>query len=71
MQNVLTYDLMLEPAGILRAEDTHTELKRDLEPGETISVHGRRWLVTDVMTSRARGSNRRAIAREVIDESDL
>ena len=70
MQNVLTYDLMLEPAGIL-APRTRTELKRDLEPGETISVHGRRWLVTDVMTSRARGSNRRAIAREVIDESDL
>jgi hypothetical protein len=71
MQNVLTYDLMLEPAGILRSEDIRTELERDLEPGETIALRGRRWLVTDVMRSRVRGSDRRAIAREVVDESDL
>ncbi|HEY7004812.1 MAG TPA: hypothetical protein VH281_11050 [Gaiellaceae bacterium] len=71
MHSVLTYDLMLEPAGILRSEDVRTEFERELEPGETIALHGRRWLVTDVQSSPGGEFDRRAVAREVADEDDL
>jgi hypothetical protein len=67
----LTYDLILETQGILRSEDRRVTFDRDLELGEVISVHGRRWLVTRVAASLSLGLDRRAIARELVDESPL
>jgi hypothetical protein len=68
MANALTYDLMLETAGILRSEEIQTELNRELEAGETITLLGRRWLVTDVAMGLGGRPDRRAIAREIVDE---
>jgi hypothetical protein len=66
MSNALTYDLMLETRGILRSPDVRVRLDRDLELGETIDFHGRRWLVTQVTpTKQGADIDRRAIAQEV------
>jgi hypothetical protein len=66
MSNALTYDLMLETRGILRSPDVRVRLDRDLELGETIDFHGRRWLVTQVnSTKQGADVDRRAIAREL------
>jgi hypothetical protein len=66
MSNALMYDLMLETAGILRSSDVRLRVDRDLEPGETIGFHGRRWLVTQVSpTKQGADVDRRAIAQEL------
>ena len=66
MDNPLTYDLLLETAGILRSQDLRLSLDRDLVAGETISFHGRKWLVTDVEPAKPHAEiDRRAIAREL------
>ena len=66
MSNALIYDLMLETTGILRSPDIRLCIDRDLEPGETIGFHGRRWLVTQVTpTKQGADIDRRAIAQEV------
>jgi hypothetical protein len=52
MSDALTYDLMLETTGILRPRDFRGLFDRDLEPGQTIELCGRRWLVTKVEARR-------------------
>jgi hypothetical protein len=67
MERLLTYDMMLEVEGVLRSQDIRVNLYREVEPGETISVRGRDWLVTDVKVARPRhGLDRRLIAREIL-----
>ena len=68
MERTLSYDLMLETGGVFRSQDVWTHLDRDLEPGETIEAGGRRWLVTKVVPSLSGRFDRRAVAREVVDE---
>jgi hypothetical protein len=66
MSDALTYDLMLETTGILRSPDFRIHLDQDLEPGQTIELRGRRWLVTKVEASKGgAGIDRRAIAQEL------
>lgn len=66
MGHALTYDLLLETSGILRSSDIRVRLDRDLEPGETIEFHGRRWLVKDVEAAKPHAEiDRRAIAHEL------
>ena len=66
MERLLTYDMMLEVEGVFRSQDVRVNLNREVEPGETINVGGRDWLVTDVTVAKPnRGLDRRPIAREV------
>ena len=66
MSDALTYDLMLESTGILRSPDFRVRFDQDLEPGQTIELRGRRWLVTKVEAAKGDGDiDRRAIAHEL------
>ena len=53
MEKMLRYDMMLEVDGVLRSQDVRVELDREVQPGETINMHERDWLVTEV-TARNR-----------------
>ena len=65
---MLRYDMMLEVEGIYRSPDVRVNLYREVEPGETINVRGRDWLVTEVSVGEVgpwhRPSPRRARGRE-------
>jgi len=62
----LTYDMVLEVEGILRSQDLRVSLSRELALGETIAVHGREWVVTEVGAAKPQeGLDRRLVAREV------
>ena len=66
MEKMLRYDMMLEVDGVLRSQDVRVELDREVQPGETISMHERDWLVTEVTAAKPNhGLDRRLIAREV------
>ena len=66
MEKMLRYDMMLEVDGVLRSQDVRVELDREVQPGETINVHERDWLVTEVTAANpTAGLDRRLIAREV------
>ena len=66
MEKMLRYDMMLEVDGVLRSQDVRVELDREVHPGETISMHERDWLVTEVTAANPNaGLDRRLIAREV------
>jgi hypothetical protein len=66
MEKLLRYDMMLEVDGVLRSQDVRVELDREVEPGETINMHERDWLVTAVTAAKPNhGLDRRLIAREV------
>jgi hypothetical protein len=70
MERTLTYDMMLEVEGVLRSQEVRVDLYREVEPGETINVNGRDWLVTDVKVAKPnRGLDRRLIAHEVVKEA--
>jgi hypothetical protein len=63
-----TYDLMLEVDGVLRSQDLRLSLDEELEIGETIAVHGRKWLVTAVVAAPSGVEfDRRAVAREIVE----
>jgi hypothetical protein len=65
MSDPLTYDLMLETTGILRSTDVRLRLDRDLEQGQMVEFHGRRWVLTEVhQAGPGADIDRRAIARE-------
>ena len=68
MEKLLRYDMMLEVDGVLRSQDVRVELDREVQPGETINVHDRDWLVTAVTAAKpnhgARSSPHRARGRE-------
>ena len=71
MSDPLTYDLMLETAGILRSTDIRLRLDRDLEQGQTVEFHGRRWVLTEVRDAAPNADiDRRAIARELSETAD-
>jgi hypothetical protein len=66
MEKMLRYDMMLEVDGVLRSQDVRVELDREVQPGETISMHERDWLVTEVTAAKPNHDlDRRLIAREV------
>ena len=66
MRDPLTYDLMLETTGILRSADVRLSIDRDLEQGDTVESHGRRWVLTEVHDAGPGADiDRRAIAREL------
>ena len=66
MEKMLRYDMMLEVDGVLRSQDVRVELDREVQPGETISMHERDLLVTEVTASKPNlDIDRRLIAREV------
>jgi hypothetical protein len=70
MEKLLAYDMMLEVEGILRSQDVRVNLYREVRPGETINVHGRDWLVTDVDVAKPNlGLDRRLIAQEIVHEA--
>ena len=67
MERLLAYDMMLEVEGVLRSQDVRVNLYREILRGETINVHGRDWLVTDVAVAVPNhGLDRRLIAREIV-----
>ena len=66
METSLTYDMMLEVEGVLRSQNLRVSLDRELETGQTIHVHGRDWLVTDVVAALpSLAFDRRVVAREI------
>jgi hypothetical protein len=65
MEKMLRYDMMLEVDGVLRSQDVRVDLDREVHPGETINVHDRDWLVTEVTAAKPNYLDRRLIAREV------
>ena len=67
MGRELCYDLMLEVEGVMRSQPVRMHLDRELEAGETIDVHGRRWKVTRVGPARSLHVDRRVVAREVVE----
>ena len=70
MEKMLRYDMMLEVDGVLRSQDVRVELDREVQPGETINMHDRDWLVTEVTAAKPNhGLDRRLIAREVVKEA--
>ena len=71
MEKMLRYDMMLEVDGVLRSQDVWVVLDREVHPGETINVHNRDWLVTEVTAANPNhvGLDRRLIAREVVKEA--
>jgi hypothetical protein len=70
METILRYDMMLEVEGIYRSSDVRVNLSREIEPGETINLHGRDWLVTEVSVAKSgHGIDRRLVAREVVKEA--
>ena len=67
MERLLTYDMMLEVEAVFRSQDVRVTLHREVEPGETISVHGWDWLVTDVVVAKPNhGLDRRLVAQEIV-----
>ena len=69
MAQDLAYDMMLEVQGLIRSLAVRTRIDRELQVGETFSLRGRRWIVSDVHHANREGLDRRLIAREV-DEHD-
>ena len=67
MGRELCYDLMLEVEGVMRSQPVRMRLDRELVPGETIEVHGRRWQVTRIGPARSLHVDRRVVAREVVE----
>ena len=67
MGRALYYDLMLEVEGVLRSRRVRTSLDRELEPGETLELEGRRWQVIGVHPGRSLHVDRRAVAREILE----
>ena len=65
MTKDLAYDMMLEVQGLIRSVSLRTSLDRELRIGETFSMRGRRWVVSEVRPVRSAGVDRRLIAREV------
>jgi hypothetical protein len=56
----------LRPPGSSRSRDFRVRLDEDLEPGQTIELRGRRWLVTKVEAAKGDADiDRRAIAHEL------
>ncbi|MGH3047200.1 MAG: hypothetical protein ACRDNC_09390 [Gaiellaceae bacterium] len=48
MTQDLAYDMMLEVQGLIRSVAVRTRLDRELRIGETFSMRGRRWVVSEV-----------------------
>ena len=65
MTQDLAYDMMLEVQGLIRSVSLRTSLDRELRIGETFSMRGRCWVVSEVRPVRSEGLDRRLIAREV------
>ena len=65
MTKDLAYDMMLEVQGLIRSVSLRTSLDRELRIGETFSMRGRHWVVSEVRPVRSAGVDRRLIAREV------
>ena len=70
MTQDLAYDMMLEVQGLIRSFAVRTRLDRELRVGETFSLRGRRWVVSNIQHANREGLDRRLIAREVgVDDS--
>jgi hypothetical protein len=65
MTQDLAYDMMLEVQGLIRSFAVRTRLDRELRVGETFSLRGRQWVVSNVHHANREGLDRRVIAREV------
>jgi len=66
METPLTYDMMLEVEGVLRSQNLRVRLNRELGARETIHVHGRDWLVTEVVVALPNPAfDRRVVAPEI------
>ncbi len=66
MTQGLAYDMMLEVQGLVRSLAVRTTLHRELRIGETFSMSGRRWVVSDVQVMNRKGVDRRLIASEIV-----
>ena len=66
MTQRLAYDMMLEVQGLVRSLAVRTTLHRELRIGETFSMSGRRWVVSDVQVVNRKGVDRRLIASEIV-----
>ena len=66
MTERVVYDMMLEVEGLVRSLTVRTTLRRELRIGETFSVSGRRWVVSDVQVVNRKGVDRRLIASEFV-----
>jgi hypothetical protein len=65
MTQNLAYDMMLEVHGLIRSLSVRTSLDRELRVGETFSLRGRDWVVSNVHQANREGLDRRLVAREV------
>jgi hypothetical protein len=65
MTQDLAYDMMLEVQGLIRSLAVRTKLDRELRVGETFSLRGRQWVVSNVRYAEREGLDRRLIAREI------
>jgi hypothetical protein len=71
MAQDLAYDMMLEVRGLIRSYAVRTRLDRDLRAGETFSLRGRQWVVSNVRPAKSEGLDRRLIARELEEPDSL
>jgi hypothetical protein len=69
MSRDLAYDMMLEVQGLIRSLALRTTFDRELQVGETFTLHGRRWVVQRVDAVSGEHLDRRLVAREL--DSDL
>ena len=65
MAGDLAYDMMLEVQGLIRSFGIRTSLDRELRIGETFTMKGRSWVVTNVHATGSEGIDRRVVAREL------
>jgi hypothetical protein len=62
-------DVMLEVQGLFRSRMVRMHLDRELRPGETFDLDGRRWIVTRVSPAKSLNVDRRIVARELLAEA--
>jgi hypothetical protein len=65
MTQDLSYDMMLEVQGLIRSLAVRTKLDRELQVGDSFTLHDRDWIVHAVRATERKGLDRRVIAREV------
>jgi hypothetical protein len=68
MSRDLAYDMMLEVQGLIRSLALRTTLDRELQVGETFTLHGRTWVVQRVAAASGENLDRRLVARELASD---
>jgi hypothetical protein len=57
---------MLEVRGVIRSQMVRMRLDREVRPGETLDLRGRRWEVTSVKPGKSLHIDRRVVAQEIV-----